>query len=169
MEKRIKICIKCGETDQSQFWDTSTLCKECLKEQRVNKEEYFTKEDVREANNEFLIKIGWKYNPINKKWYNDVLRDKNGKWLEPYRTVIRKAPKAEKINDKTIDNIEDVPYIEYSDRNTDHLSIKVTREIQYEYFISGVPQKILIDAYSEYDPMKIKYVITRTLLLLNNY
>lgn len=111
---------------------------------------------------DILNAIGWKYNEKNGIWFDDKIRDKEGKWLKElngiskiytskYRTFIKE------------NNIK-IPKIDYTveTNNSNVFTPEEIQRIQKLYFLENYPKKSLVEIFNA-DVKHIEWVIMTTL------
>lgn len=125
------------------------------------------KDDIQKAETfQIMERLGWKFNKSNGVWYNDVIKDKDGKWLVKFKEDKKKKyPKrkfsltrAESNKKRRFLPIEKLPKLNVRDES---ITEEIERKILIAYFHYCYSFQEIVKMYPEINDRKIFYIITR--------
>ena len=121
---------------------------------------------------EILQSIGWKFNETNGIWYDNKIKDKNGKWLVQLsnrkRNYFRQRAYSVKREDTNRKRrflpIDKIPKLTLRDNSVPE---NIVKEIMIQYFHHCNPYTKIQELFPDIDLFKIKYIISRSTTLIS--
>ncbi len=187
-----RICKSCGwEIDEENEKWQGLLCYDCYKtyqskaQKDVRDERKYWNNEIplygstsvrtkpgewyddkqKEYVHDILKSIGWKYNEEKNVWYDEKIRNKEGEWIVDVTTKYTARTHHGGTKEYLQRHPEELPRFKILKHK--HLSDKLVRDIQVDYFINNYTQNkcIMKHQISEKD---MQYILRRTYDKLNN-